>query len=64
MSKPKKLAPLGPDNFRDYAQAAIKSYADKRMLVDALLWRGIIGHYERALAAALETETVSQGRRP
>ena len=65
VSKPRKPAakkPLGPDNYRDYAQAAIKSYVDKRMLLDAMLWRGIIAHYEWALESALETGVVSAGR--
>jgi hypothetical protein len=47
-----ELGPLDDNNFREYAQSAIKSYERKRMFIDAILWRGIITLYEAALQAA------------
>jgi hypothetical protein len=40
---------LDKTNFRDFARRTIDSYAAKGMLLDAILWGQIIGHYENAL---------------
>jgi len=45
----KNIGPLSRDNYRQFAQRAIEAYERKGMLVDALLWSGIIGHYEASL---------------
>jgi hypothetical protein len=37
---------LSESNYRDFAQRAVASYHDKGMIVDALLWRHIVAHYE------------------
>jgi hypothetical protein len=38
--------PLNGANFREFAQRAIAAYYDKGRIVDALLWRAIVAHYE------------------
>lgn len=47
-----ELGVLSEENFREYAQKAIKTYEEKNMVIDAIVWSGIIAHYNRALDAA------------
>lgn len=46
-----KSVEIDKSNFRETAQAAIKKYQDKGMILDALLWARIVGLYEKALDA-------------
>jgi hypothetical protein len=48
---------LDQSNFRKFAQKAIAAYDKKGMIVDEMLWAGIIGHYDaeiERLRAALQ----------
>lgn len=51
---------LDETNFRSFAKKAIESYQKKGMLVDVLLWGGIIREYELALDKA----GVTSGKEP
>jgi hypothetical protein len=37
---------LDQSNFREFAQKAIAAYDKKGMIVDEMLWAGIIGQYD------------------
>lgn len=43
---------IGENNFREVADRAIEQYQKKGMIIDALLWAKLIGHYNAALDAA------------
>lgn len=53
--------PLNSTNFRQFAEDAIKVYEKKGMILDALLWHGIIGHYNAALDDANKRAGASGG---
>lgn len=63
MSKTKKLGTLDETNFREFAKAAIASYEKKAMVVDAMVWGQIIGHYERALGQKKPRREMSNAHR-
>lgn len=41
--------PLNDQNFREFAQRAIAAYFDSGRIVDALLWRSIVAHYDEQI---------------
>jgi hypothetical protein len=51
-AKKEELGTLSKSNFREFAKRAIAQYEKKDLIVDALLWSAIIGHYEAAIKKA------------
>lgn len=50
--KAKKSDNIDETNYRNTAHRMVAKYEEKGMIVDALLWAHIVGHYETALKKA------------
>jgi len=48
-NQPAADSSLNETNFREFARKAIEKYEQRGMLIDAMLWSAIIGHYNTAL---------------
>jgi hypothetical protein len=45
---------LGPTNFQEFARRAIEKYKKESMIIDSMLWAGIIAHYDHAIRSRPE----------
>jgi len=54
---------IGPNNYRKAAKNALKTYSERGMILDAILWRTIINFYEAEIEELKrERERIIEGK--